>query len=77
MATENEPYHFDYQALDRLLTNDYDPQELGNKLDEIMTELVSYARRNEDYRELQEDRHYVLKLLRDILWWKLPKTDNH
>jgi hypothetical protein len=29
MAAENEPYRFNYQALDKFLSTDYDPKELG------------------------------------------------
>ena len=69
-----KPYRFDYQALDKLLSEDYDPKELGNKLDEIMTELVCHASRNEGYQESQEEHHYILKELRDTFWWKLSKA---
>jgi len=75
MATENHHYH--YQALDDLLVELYDPKEIGNRLDEIMNALTVYASRDEDYREVQEDHHTILKMLRDIFWWKLPKIHNH
>lgn len=48
MAAENEPYHYDYQALDKFLHQDYDPKELGNQLDEIMSDLVYLARDKDD-----------------------------
>ncbi|CAN5501067.1 hypothetical protein BH10BAC4_BH10BAC4_17150 [soil metagenome] len=70
MPPETEPYHYNYQALDRLLTHDYDPKELGNQLDEIMSDLVLYAGKEETYHERLAERHNIL---RDILW-KLPKA---
>lgn len=74
MTPENPPYTFNYQALDKLLTEDYDPKELGNKFDEMMSELVSHGSLDENYRESQAEHHYILKVLRDIFWWKLPNT---
>jgi len=73
MATENAPYHYNYQALDRLLKHDYDPKEIGNQLDEIMGDLVRYASKEENYSELLPNRHTILRELRDI-FWKLEKS---
>ena len=74
MESKPEPTRYHYQALDRLLSNDHDPQEVGNTLDEIMHELVTYANQVEDYREKQESHYYMLRILRDI-FWKLEKLD--
>ena len=57
-----------YQALDTLLTNIYDAQEIGNHLDEIMSDLVSYAGKEETYSQVLPERYNVLKELRDIFW---------
>lgn len=75
--TPEKPYHYNYQALDKLLKEDYDAKEIGNQIDDIMSELVSHASKDDDYRERQEDHHYLLKRLRDIFWWKLPRDYNH
>lgn len=77
MTPENHPYHFNYHALDKLLKEDYDPRELGNKFDEMMSELVRHGSQDEDYRENQEEHHYILKQFRDLFWWKLPKIYRH
>jgi hypothetical protein len=73
MTTENHPYHFNYQMLDQFLANDYDPQEVGNQLDEIMADLVDHAGKMEAYREVLPSRYYLMRELRD-LFWKLPKA---
>lgn len=70
---EKPPYRYDYHALDKFLKEDYDPREIGNKLDEIMSRLVEHASMNEDYRGDQAEDHYILKQFRDIFWWHLPK----
>lgn len=74
MATENESTHYNYQSLDKLLTKDFDPQQLGDQMDEIMNDLVCYAKYDDDYSGDQlEWRYYILRTLRD-LFWKLPKA---
>jgi hypothetical protein len=65
MATEN---HYNYQRLDDFLKNDYDPQEIGNRLDQIRDRLVELIRHNESYSELLRTDHYLLGELRDIFW---------
>jgi hypothetical protein len=68
MATENQPYHYNYQRLDNFLNKDTDPKEIGNELDEIMGDLVNYAGKEEGYSELLPNRHNTLRELRDIFW---------
>jgi len=72
MTAENEPYHYNYQALDKFLFSDYDPKELGNRLDQLMADLVHLARHEEDFGNCLSDHHYTLRRLRDIFWWQLP-----
>jgi len=60
--------HHNYQALEALLTDLYDAQEIGNNLDEIMSDLVSYAGKDETYSQVLPERHMMLKELRDIFW---------
>lgn len=68
MATENKPTHYNYQRLDNFLKNDYDPEEIGNRLDQVRDKLVALVHYREEYsRALQED-HYLLGELRDIFW---------
>lgn len=66
MATEN--IHYNYQSLDNLLVNDYDPKELGNELDQIMSDLIDYTGREAHYSQSLVQRHHLLKMLRDIFW---------
>ena len=65
--------HHNYQALDTLLTDLYDAQEIGDHLDEIMSDLVSHAGKEETYSQVLPVRHNLLKELRDICW-KLKKS---
>jgi hypothetical protein len=60
--------HYDYQALDRLLTDDSDPVELGNQLDEIMEALAVHAAQDGGYHTQLEGHYYVLRVLRNIFW---------
>jgi len=62
-----------YQALDALLTDLYDAQEIGNQLDEIMSDLVSHAGKEETYSQVLPMRHSILRELRDI-FWKLKQS---
>ncbi|MFZ6013420.1 MAG: hypothetical protein ACOYXT_23965 [Bacteroidota bacterium] len=64
MAAENEPYRYNYQALDKLLAENYDPKELGNQLDEIMSDLVYLARDEDDFGRSLTYHHYTLRQLR-------------
>ena len=64
---------YNYQPLDTLLTDLYDPQEIGNQLDEIMSDLVSHAGKEETYSQVLPVRHNLLKELRD-LFWKLKQS---
>jgi len=57
-----------YEPLDELLNGVYKPEELGNQLDEIMSDLVSYAGKDETYSQVLPQRHFILKELRDIFW---------
>ena len=66
---------YNYQELDELLKNALTPESLGNHLDEIMNDLVTYAVRTDAYSGEQfEWRYYILRTLRDI-FWKLEKLD--
>jgi hypothetical protein len=67
MATENH-YHYNYERLDKHLSTDTEPQEIGNQLDEIMGDLVNYTGKEEAYREILPNRHNTLRELRDIFW---------
>lgn len=60
--------HYNYQALDKLLTDDSDPVELGNQLDETMNALVSHATHDRYYQTKLEEHYYILRTLRDIFW---------
>lgn len=60
--------HYNYQALDKLLTDDSDPVELGNQLDETMNALVSHATHQGGYHTRLEEHYYILRTLRDIFW---------
>jgi hypothetical protein len=68
--------HYSFKALDELLRNNYTPREIGNYLDDIMSQLVMRAKDSHDYHYCEElDRHYLmLKQLRDIFWWKLSRN---
>lgn len=76
MAPENEPYRYNYQALDKLLSENCDPKELGNQLDEIMSDLVYLARDEDDFGRSLTYHHYTLRQLRDIFWWQITKINN-
>lgn len=86
MAAKNEPYRYNYQALDKLLAENYDPKELGNQLDEIlpllklrqasMSDLVYLARDEDDFGRSLTYHHYTLRQLRDIFWWQITKINN-
>jgi hypothetical protein len=75
MAPENQFHRYNYQGLDRLLASDYDPKEIGNQLDEIMSDLVSYAAKDDTYSQTLSERHNILRELRNI-FWKL-NTNHH
>jgi hypothetical protein len=70
-------YHYNYQALDKFLSNDFDPKELGNQLDELMADLVHLAKHEDDFGTSLSDHHFTLRKLRDIFWWQLPKNYGH
>ena len=74
MAAENEPYHYNYERLDNLLSKDTDPKEIGNRLDQIRDKLVELAHHDEIYCRSLRDDHYVLGELRDI-FWSLKKSE--
>lgn len=62
------PYHYNHHRLDHFLEKDYDPAEVGNRLDQIRDRLVELVQHNEAYRELIREDHYLLGVLRDIFW---------
>jgi hypothetical protein len=68
MSPENRSTLYNYQPLDRLLIELYDPRELGNELDEIMSELVNHAGHEMNYNQSLVQRHYLLRMLRNIFW---------
>lgn len=68
MTTENEPYHYDYQELDKFLSTDYDPKGLGDEFDELMSDLVQVSRNEDDFGNTLSNYHYTLRRLRDIFW---------
>lgn len=74
MTTENEPYRYNYRALDKFLSSNFDPKELGDQLDELMADLVNVSRNEDDFGNQLSDHHFTLRKLRDIFWWKLPKN---
>ncbi len=76
MAAKNEPYRFNYQALDKFLVQDYDPKLLGDQLDELMTDLVHVSKDEPDFGRSLSEHHYLLRKLRDLFWWQLPKNHN-
>lgn len=65
---ENEPYRFNYGALDKFLSTNFDPKELGNQLDELMSDLVHVSRNEDDFGNALSEHHYILRNLRDIFW---------
>ena len=65
-------YHYNFAALDRLLADTYDSREIGNGLDQIMSELVKHGRQDEDHHYLLRRSPFGLKRLRDI-FWNLPE----
>ena len=74
MAAEHEPYHYNHHRLDDFLKKDYDPAEVGNRLDQIRDRLVELVEHNEVYRESLREDHYLLGMLRDI-FWALKKSE--
>lgn len=60
--------HYDYQVLDRLVTDDGTPEELGNHLDEIMQALAAHASQDGGYHTRLEEHYFILRTLRDIFW---------
>lgn len=68
------PYHYDYSRLDQFLKHEYDPKELGNQLDEIMSDLVHLSKEEDDFGRTLSDHHYTLRKLRDIFWCATLKT---
>lgn len=75
MAAENNSNHYNYQRLDSFLKNDYDPEEIGNRLDQVRDKLVELVHLREDHRESLQQDHYLLGELRDI-FWALKKSEN-
>jgi hypothetical protein len=63
---------YDYTRLDDFLKNDYDPQEVGDRLDMIMSRLVILVKFDESYHERIAVEHYLLAELRDIFWTLQP-----
>ena len=63
---------YNYQSIDHFV-QDHDPEEIGNQLDEIMSDLVSHAGKEESYSQVLPERHTMLKELRDI-FWKLKQS---
>lgn len=68
MATETAPYHYNHHRLDDFLKKDYDPKEIGNRLDQIRDRLVELVQHDEDYSKSLREDHYLLGELRDIFW---------
>ena len=60
---------YNLKALNQLLTDDATPEELGDQMDEIMSDLVTCAGRDDDYpgHEL-EWKYFILRTLRNIFW---------
>lgn len=65
---EDEPTYYNYQTLNEFLRTDHTPKELGDKLDELMGDLVYVSRNEEDFGKTLSDHHYILRHLRDIFW---------
>jgi hypothetical protein len=70
-----KPHHYHYKRLDQFLEKDFDPKEVGNQLDEIMSDLVSYTGKDDSYCQLLPERHHILRELRDI-FWSLKKSND-
>jgi len=68
MKNKQKPSRYNYRALDELLGYRYQPSEVSDQLDEIMSDLVSYAGKDETYSQVLAERHNLLKELRDIFW---------
>jgi hypothetical protein len=69
---DKPPHHYDYTRLDEFLTKDYDPQEIGDKLDTVMGRLVAHVYLDGSYHEYIAGEHYLLTELRDIFWTLQP-----
>lgn len=63
-----EKTHYNYHSLDRVLVELYDPKELGNELDDIMSDLVDFTGREVHYSYSLVQRHHLLRELRNIFW---------
>jgi len=69
MTTDsNNPHQYNYQPLNSFLTRTYDPQAVGNELDQIMADLVHLASLEEEFCRTLGERHYLLRELRDLFW---------
>jgi sensor domain CHASE-containing protein len=63
---EKKKQRYDLGRLERWLTY-CTPAQMGNELDEIMTDLVAYSGWDDSY-EFLEKRFFILRQLRDIFW---------
>jgi hypothetical protein len=64
---KHKPKPYDFGRLERWLIY-ANPQKTADELDEIMTDLVAYSGWNDEYYKYLENRFYILRQLRDILW---------
>jgi len=60
--------YYDYKALDRLVTDDGTPEELGDHLDDILQALAAHASQDVGYHARLEEHYFILRTLRDIFW---------
>jgi len=66
MPDENSNYHYDYRALDKLLTEDIPPERLWYNQDELLYMLVDYLQLSPTYPIQVGDRFYETRIIRDI-----------
>ena len=68
-ARKSKTTRHSFKALNELLTESAPPEEIGDQMDEIMSDLVTYAGRDDDYpgHEL-EWKYFILRTLRNIFW---------
>lgn len=76
--SQKPTHRYNFQPLNKLLTENLDPDQVGDNLDEIlpllklrqasMNDLVTYTGRDDDYPGRQLSWHYfILRTLRDFM----------
>lgn len=72
MPHTNHPYHYNYQILETMLTEENGPEEIGRLLDDVLFILVLYLDDEEVYPIVQvSDVYHIIRRLRDV-FYELP-----